>query len=190
MPEPSPNVLLPPPGEVRVIGAAVQRVSGGGDDLTGISWNAEGHLALSVRGDGVRLLASPAELRALASVLEALADAVDARDGRPVPAAPPVPTLPPAGQVLHINLADSALDTVRQLASDEQLTGAMVAAPGALILASNGHGLRLRFRDRSDVARMITALVAIDAHLAGVEAGAASALDAALAEAREAPAHD
>ena len=102
---------------------------------------------------------------------------------------PNVLPLPPRGQALHILFNDAAIECIEQLGSPP-INGVFAEAPGSLLLVVRGLGVRLRFRDRSDVARMITALVAIDAHLAGVEASAASALDAALAEAREAPAHD
>jgi hypothetical protein len=185
MPDSPPSSILPPPGEVNVLPATVQHVAGGAATLTGISWNAEGHVALSIRGEGVRLIASPAELRAFASLMHEIADAVDTREGRPVATARPVPALPTAG-VLDIELRDSVLEAVRQPPGDARLTGVMVAAPGALILAADGAGLRLTFRDRADLARLMLALEAVDAHLAHVEAGAGAALEATLARAEAA----
>lgn len=76
-PGPFPSIL-PPPGEVHMLAANVQRVGGGEPGLSGLSWNSEGHIALSVAGEGVRLIADVGELVALARVLEAIAAELEA----------------------------------------------------------------------------------------------------------------
>jgi hypothetical protein len=159
--------LIPPPGEVRVITAAVQRVAGGDASLTGISWNADGHIALSIRGEGVRLVASPAELLALAGVIEAIAHELAGSQPRP--------ELPPPGQAFAVPLVDCVLENVRQAAGEVQ-TGVTVSRPGALTMVGGGHGVRLTIRDRADVAALRGALDLIDAHLGRVASDAGAAL--------------
>lgn len=160
----SPSSILPPPGEVNVLPGRVVRVAGGAATLTGLSWNSEGHVALSLAGEGVRLVADASELVALADLCAAIARELVQRDGGEAAA---VPALPPAGQALEVPFNDTVLEDVADGAGKPR-TAVSISRPGALVLMAGGRGLRLTFRDRGDVAQLVAALELVDAHLASI----------------------